>query len=137
MNDDFEEQLRPDRSARCRPIGATRFCRPPLARLRLLRTQRGAAIIDWIASWLWPHPRAWGALAGAWLVILLLRAASPPMPRSAANDWASSGQSLAVYSQQEVAIARLLEAGEPPPVAPAAPAPPKPHSERPMPRLAG
>jgi hypothetical protein len=84
----------------------------------------------WLASWLWPHPRAWGGLAAAWVVILLLHFTSPDDLRVADNYPPATFQSLAIMKQQTLRMAQLLGSTDNSDQPAATPAPPKPRSER-------
>lgn len=74
---------------------------------------------------LWPHPAAWAALAGVWLVILGVQfAARDTSPRSFARQAPPSPQVRELLQQQEKLFAELAglkearEAGRPKSVAP-------------------
>ena len=74
---------------------------------------------------LWPHPAAWAALAGVWLVLLAVHFAAPETPpRSVASQSPPSPQIRELLKQQEQLFAELVgpkenrEAGRPKRVAP-------------------
>ena len=129
MNADFEKRLQdqpmrePPREWRAEILrAAARDERPPFVSL--------------LASWLWPHPRAWAGRAAVWAVILLLDCTAPRGPRVARGSAAMPYPSLAIMRQQNLLMAQLL--GPADAEAPAAlPAPPKPRSDRLRPRGIG
>ena len=58
---------------------------------------------------LWPHPAAWAALAGVWLVLLAVHFAAPETPpRSVASQSPPSPQIRELLKQQEQLFAELV-----------------------------
>ena len=86
MNSDFEESLR---RQSIRPV-------PAQWRGEILRAARAQpAASPWWREWLWPHPQAWGALAAAWGIIILLHVAAP-MPGAVVSVVVAVGEQVAV-----------------------------------------
>ncbi len=60
-------------------------------------------------EWLWPCPRAWTALAAAWLVILGMNLAAGKSPFHPARATVSiSRQELIEWKQQQQMLAKLI-----------------------------
>jgi hypothetical protein len=85
-----------------------------------------------LASWLWPHPKAWAALGMVWLLVLGLNlAAREPASRDVRSQESSaSAQVCDLLQQQRQLFAELMGPKETP-VADRRQRPtPKPRSER-------
>ena len=128
MNDDFENQLQrqPLRELpaewRSQILGAAAGSTP---------RSKSATAMDWVAGWLWPHPRAWAGIAAAWVLILLLHFTSPDEPHFAERSGSMTVQSLAAMQRQTLVMAQLLGSLDADNQPAAAIAPPKPRSEGP------
>jgi hypothetical protein len=130
MNTEFEDQLQrqPLRELpaewRSQILGAAAASAP---------RSRSAMFADWVASWLWPHPRAWAGLGAAWVLILLLHFTAPDDARFAHNAPPITVQSLARMKQQTLHMAELLGSLDvyAPPTATVTPPALAPRSERP------
>jgi hypothetical protein len=117
MNSDFEESLR---RQSIRPV-------PAQWRGEILRAARAQpAASPWWREWLWPHPQAWGALAAAWGIIILLHVAAPGDSAEKGKTALASWQDFAFLRQETEIIALLTDPEESRP----APTPPQPRSSR-------
>lgn len=128
--DEFEIQLQ---RLRPRPIPA-RWRDEILEAARRATDLQTAAPVARPESWwrglLWPCPQAWLALAGVWVVIVLLDAASrEPAPRALASKGApdSAPQSLAALRERRRLLSEWMGPVEA--VEPAPPREPRPRSE--------
>jgi hypothetical protein len=81
---------------------------------------------------LWPRPVAWAGLAAAWVVIAILRAATPATPMLAAQQAQSSREALERFTEQRRELAVLLDIRTEPSV-PQESKPAGPHSDLPTP----
>jgi hypothetical protein len=107
--DDFEQKLS---RQPLRPV-------PPEWRAEILRAARPQAaapvrprLCDYLALLLWPSPRAWGALAAAWVVIVAANLAmNSGGPGRAASPAPMAGVS---WRQQQRLMAELLNGAEVP-----------------------
>ena len=97
-------------------------CEPATPRSSLL-----SVLNQKLSSLLWPHPRAWGALAAAWMVILVLSVAMRDDSTAAAHRLVPpSAQMRERLREQEQLLAELLE--QQPAADPSKAIPPRPHS---------
>lgn len=117
---------------------------PPAWRQEVLSSARAAAvprsspraaptsIRAVLSAMLWPHPKAWAALAAAWLLIfaLDLAAREPAQPDMARRAPPVSPQLRELLRQQEQLSAELAGPAETLKAAPAKPASAPPRSER-------
>jgi hypothetical protein len=101
--DDFENQLqrRP-----LRPV-------PTEWRAEILEAARTAAFprasLSW-REWLWPSPKAWAALAAAWMLIAVLTVMDTPRRAEMAKQTARpSPEAETALAAQRRELARLLE----------------------------
>lgn len=61
------------------------------------------------SAWLWPHPKAWGALAATWILIFVLHfAARDTAPVPAGRASAPAAEVMAELRQQQKLYAELL-----------------------------
>jgi hypothetical protein len=114
-----QEILRHARNASHVPIAPTPT--PSVTTLRTFFTQL-----------LWPHPKAWGALAAAWMLILGLNFASrEPAPSVLASEpEAVSPQLRQLLHQQQQLFAELVGIEPPPPAVRPKSLPGQPRSQR-------
>jgi hypothetical protein len=90
-----------------------------------------STLVNWLSTWLWPHPRAWAGLGAAWVLIFLLHFTAPDEPRMARNSSPMTFQTLAMMQKQTLMMAQLLgslDSGDQPAATDALP---KPRSEGP------
>jgi hypothetical protein len=134
--DPFEERLQ---SQPLRPV-------PPAWRDDILRVARAAASpcvappapsrawfsSSWLSALLWPHPKAWAALAALWLLVLGLNFASrePSRPQEARRSVPPSPQLRQLLKQQQQLFAELIGPEEKPAADRTKPAAPQPRSQR-------
>ena len=97
MNDDeFQQKLQ---SQRQRQI-------PAAWRSQILAAARQATPepppLPWHLEWLWPCPQAWTALAGAWIVVVLLQlqSGSPAQPVTEAARGSTPGRMIPLADRQ-------------------------------------
>jgi hypothetical protein len=137
MNNEFEKLLQrqpmrePPREWRAEILAAA--VRPR----RSSDASRLRAIGQGVSTWLWPHPRAWAALAAAWGVVFLLQFSAPDLPSAARNSSPGIFQSQAILRQETLMMSPLSgswDSGDSPA---ATPAPPKPRGEGPRHQLVG
>jgi len=79
-----------------------------------------------LTALLWPHPKAWTALAAAWMIIASLLSYSPDRGKQIAQNAPPSSELIAVVKQQRRELAKLVE-----PSLPADTEPPKSFSPGP------
>jgi hypothetical protein len=65
-----------------------------------------------LREWFWPHPKAWGALAAAWGVILLLQVSAPDDSPVGGQIASASWQNLNYFQQEAAIMARLADKDE-------------------------
>ena len=119
MDSEFEKRLR------CQPVKEI----PPAWRAEILSAARKAQVAPhallvtrhaWLSTlnqqlstWLWPHPRAWAALAAAWVCVFILNASThDTAPALAKNISAPSPEMITELKQQRKLYAELMGTGE-------------------------
>jgi hypothetical protein len=128
MNMDFEDYLR---RQTVRPI-------PAQWRGEILRTASMEPEVEpWWREWLWPNPKAWGGLAAAWGIILLLHVTAPNDPAAAGQAASASWQGFALLRQETEMIAQLSASEESRPAPAPPPAATQPRSSRRMKQFVG
>jgi hypothetical protein len=86
----------------------------------------------------WPGPRAWAALAAAWVVILAVNISTADSGQSLAKrNPLPASEVMLVIQEQERILAELLGPGESLPSGNAQPPPPRPRSQRRIESLTG
>lgn len=96
MNDPFEQKLR-EQPFRQIPASWRREI--------LSSTDASPILLSRLREWLWPSPAAWGALAVAWMLIALLRLATPlPLGNGNGVCPASNG-----FQQRQILLTQILE----------------------------
>ena len=86
-----------------------------------------------VTAFLWPHPKAWAALAAAWVLIICLdlSAREPARPELARQPLSPpSPQMRQLLREQEQLLAELAGPSEPIRAVAAKPQPARPRSER-------
>jgi len=76
----------------------------------------GPSLTAWLRNWLWPHPVAWGALAGCWLAILALNRSAAPSPAESASarTGAVFASLIMLGAGPDVSVAQEPEPFQPP-----------------------
>ncbi|HWH70732.1 MAG TPA: hypothetical protein VNT26_15185, partial [Candidatus Sulfotelmatobacter sp.] len=114
-------------------LRAARQAAPQRPSVNVSRPSRFAALNSLLASWLWPHPKAWAGLAAVWVVILGLNFATrePSGPELMARQAGPpSPQMRELLQQQEQLLAELVGPIEKPQASRSQPVAPPPRSQR-------
>jgi hypothetical protein len=111
MNDRFEEKLRGQTFRQVpaswrREILSGTGVSPVSAEVLVTRTGGTPVPLSWWRDWLWPSPVAWGAVAAAGALIVLLQLASA-QPHSNGNGGHLSGEA---FQQRQILMTQILEA---------------------------
>ena len=116
MNDDFEKRLQ--RLAlrkipaewRAEILDAARAATPAPRKSEITFRALLSSFLGQLSALLWPHPKAWAALAVVWLGILSMNfyAADPPR-QLAKKDVLPSPEFLVACREQRRELARLIE----------------------------
>ena len=90
-----------------------------------------SAVNRYLSALLWPHPKAWAALAGVWVCIFTLNFSMRDKPATLATKASSSSpEVMAELKQQQKMFAELIGPIELRVADRQRPLPSKPHSER-------
>jgi hypothetical protein len=79
-----------------------------LREARLAATPEPPAWQAWIRELLWPRPLAWASLAAAWVLIAVLRAATPAEPPLVVRQTPSPRETMQCFVEQRRELAALL-----------------------------
>jgi hypothetical protein len=114
MNDDFEQQLQ-RQSPRPLPSDWRADILRPAHAAATPRSSHPSSILHSLSSLLWPHPRAWAALATVWIVIFVLNfSARDESPQVAQKPAPPSPEMLMALRQQKLMLAELIGTPEAP-----------------------
>ena len=101
---------------------SSRFAHPATSWLSTLNSQ--------LATFLWPHPKAWAGLAAVWMVIFGLKVAPGDEMPLAGKQSTVSPEIMAELQRQKVLFAELVGGDEVRDAKPPKRLPPRPRSER-------
>ena len=139
-SDDFEARLR-RQAVRQVPAewreeivtAAQRASQPAYGTRNMGHAQAPASFLSLVSTLFWPSPRAWGALAAVWVLLLGLNFMSGDAAETGGKrSRGSSSQTLLALREQQRVLTELLGPREPQPAEPPKVVSPRPRSERPL-----